>query len=136
MFIRDGLGASRRGPGPFVRAAFCARRDRLVWAAWAVVALTAFVTLFYYNNGWVQFNAQRFTLDFWPVLLIPLILRQLPESMSFLLKSDRAREIVPIAAAIDPENPPDQDTRFVDRTTRAAGAPIGRATAPRPPVGG
>ncbi len=61
-----------------------------------------------------------------PVLLIPLILRQLPESMSFLLKSDRAREIVPIAAAIDPENPPDQDTRFVDRTTRAAGAPIGQ----------
>ena len=70
----DPFGTSLLAASPFVLAAFFARRDRLVWAAWAVVALTAFVTLFYYNNGWVQFNAQRFTLDFWPVLLIPLAL--------------------------------------------------------------
>jgi hypothetical protein len=57
-----------------VLAAFFARRNRLVWAAWAVVGITAAATLFYYNNGWVQHNAQRFTLDFWPVLLIPLAL--------------------------------------------------------------
>ena len=70
----DPFGTSLLAASPFVLAAFFARRDRLVWAAWAVVALTALVTLFYYNNGWVQFNAQRFTLDFWPVLLIPLAL--------------------------------------------------------------
>ena len=70
----DPFGTSLLAASPFVLAAFFARRDRLVWAAWIVVALTAFVTLFYYNNGWVQHNAQRFTLDFWPVLLIPLAL--------------------------------------------------------------
>jgi hypothetical protein len=70
----DPFGTSLLAASPFVLAAFFARRARLVWAAWVVVALTAFVTLFYYNNGWVQVNAQRFTLDFWPVLLIPLAL--------------------------------------------------------------
>ncbi len=61
-----------------------------------------------------------------PVLLIPLILRQLPESMSFLLKAGREREIAPIAASIDPANPPAAGDRFVDRTTPIIGAPIGQ----------
>jgi hypothetical protein len=26
--------------------------------------------LLYYNNGWVQHNAQRFTLDFLPVVMV------------------------------------------------------------------
>lgn len=70
----DPFGASILAASPFVLAAFFARRNRLVWAAWAAVGITAAATLFYYNNGWVQHNAQRFTLDFWPVLLIPLAL--------------------------------------------------------------
>ena len=72
--VLDPFGASILAASPFVLAALFARRTGLVWAAWAVVGITAFVTLFYYNNGWVQANAQRFTLDFWPVLLIPLAL--------------------------------------------------------------
>lgn len=70
----DPFGTSLLAASPFVLAAFFAHRDRLVWAAWATVTITAFATLFYYNNGWVQHNAQRFTLDFWPVLLLPLAL--------------------------------------------------------------
>ncbi|MBP7964456.1 MAG: hypothetical protein KBG20_19190 [Caldilineaceae bacterium] len=70
----DPFGSGLLAASPFVLAAFFARRDRLVWTAWTVVALTLLATLFYYNNGWVQLNGQRFTLDFWPVLLVPLAL--------------------------------------------------------------
>ena len=70
----DPFGAGILAASPFVLAAFFARRDRLVWSAWATVGITVVATLFYYNNGWVQHNAQRFTLDFWPVLLVPLAL--------------------------------------------------------------
>ena len=68
----DPYGTSLLAASPFVVAAFFALRDRRVWAAWAGVLLMTFATLFYYNNGWMQVNAQRFTLDFWPLLLIPL----------------------------------------------------------------
>ena len=68
----DPYGTSLLAASPFVVAAFFAVRDRRVWAAWAGVLLMTFATLFYYNNGWMQVNAQRFTLDFWPLLLIPL----------------------------------------------------------------
>lgn len=70
----DPYGTSLLAASPFVVAAFFAVRDRRVWAAWVSVFLMAFATLFYYNNGWMQVNGQRFTLDFWPLLLIPLAL--------------------------------------------------------------
>lgn len=70
----DPYGSGILAASPFVLAAFFARRDRLVWTAWIVVTVTILATLFYYNNGWVQLNGQRFTLDFWPVLLVPLAL--------------------------------------------------------------
>ena len=70
----DHFGASILAASPFVLAALFARRDRIVRMAWATVGVTAFVMLFYYNNGWAQVNAQRFTLDFRPVLLVPLAL--------------------------------------------------------------
>ena len=70
----DPFGSGILAASPFVLAAFFARRDRLVASAWASVGIIAVATLFYYNNGWVQLNGQRFTLDFWPVLLVPLAL--------------------------------------------------------------
>jgi hypothetical protein len=70
----DPYGTSLLAASPFVVAAFFAVRDRRVWAAWVSVLLMAFATLFYYNNGWMQVNGQRFTLDFWPLLLMPLAL--------------------------------------------------------------
>jgi hypothetical protein len=60
---------------PFIFAAFLARGNRpLLMAAWASIALIIVPQLFYYNNGWIQFNAQRFTLDFWPMLFVLIVL--------------------------------------------------------------
>jgi len=70
----DPFGASLLAGSPFVIAALLAARERRIWAAWASILAMAGATIFYYNNGWVQINAQRFTLDFWPLLLIPLVL--------------------------------------------------------------
>ncbi len=70
----DPFGSGILAASPFVLAAFFAKGDRLVRVSWLVVAMTLLTTLFYYNNGWVQLNGQRFTLDFWPVLLVPLAL--------------------------------------------------------------
>jgi hypothetical protein len=56
---------------PFIFSALLARGNKaLLIAAWASIALILVPQLFYYNNGWMQFNAQRFTLDFWPVLFV------------------------------------------------------------------
>lgn len=60
---------------PFIFSAFLARGNRpLLIAAWASIALIIVPQLFYYNNGWMQYNAQRFTLDFWPVLFVLIVL--------------------------------------------------------------
>ena len=63
-----------------------------------------------------------------PVLLIPAILKGLPESMPFLIArgrpADRA-ELRRIAAALDPSNPPREGDEFVlPARDKAAGAPI------------
>jgi hypothetical protein len=67
-------GTSLLAASPFVLAAFFAPRSRLTGAAWIAIAGMIGVTLFYYNDGWVQHNAQRFTLDFWPLLLVVIAL--------------------------------------------------------------
>jgi len=68
----DRFGTSLTMASPFVFLAFWSRSKKplLLAAAWASVALTLAHILLYYNNGFVQFNAQRFTLDFMPVLII------------------------------------------------------------------
>jgi len=38
-------------------------------ATWAVLGLMILHILLYYNNGWVQINAQRFSLDFILILM-------------------------------------------------------------------
>ncbi|MFT3717475.1 MFS transporter [Pseudorhodoferax sp.] len=60
-----------------------------------------------------------------PVLLIPLILKSLPESMPFLLAKGRHEELRHIAARIDPDHPPQPGDRFtVPAHDKADGAPV------------
>jgi hypothetical protein len=67
----DPFGTSILVASPFIFSALLARGNKLLLiAAWASIALIIVPQLFYYNNGWVQYNAQRFTLDFWPVLFV------------------------------------------------------------------
>ncbi len=67
----DRFGTSLTLASPFLFVAFLARGPRLLLAgAWASVTLTLAHLLCYYNNGFVQYNAQRFTLDFMPVLIV------------------------------------------------------------------
>lgn len=69
------FGTSITIASPFIFSAFMARGNRpLLIAAWASIALIIVPQLFYYNNGWMQYNAQRFTLDFWPVLFVLIAL--------------------------------------------------------------
>jgi hypothetical protein len=67
----DPWGTSLLFASPFVFLAPLARWSRaLLWAAWIAIALPIVHSAFYYNNGFVQTNAQRFTLDFWPILIV------------------------------------------------------------------
>jgi len=41
---------------------------------WTTLGLILIAILFYHNNGWKQVNAQRFVLDFFPLILVMLTL--------------------------------------------------------------
>ncbi|WNG55310.1 glycosyl transferase family 39 [Archangium gephyra] len=70
----DGMGTSLTFASPFVFVALLSRGERaLRMAAWAMVLLALVHMLHYYNNGWVQLNAQRFSLDFLPVLWVLVV---------------------------------------------------------------
>lgn len=65
------FGTSLLAASPFVIAAFRARGDKLfIWSAWGSVVVTLITALFYHNNGYIQYNTQRFSLDFLPVLIL------------------------------------------------------------------
>jgi len=65
------FGTSILLASPFVLVALYANwRDGLVRAFAVSVLLMLGMHLLYYNNGWVQTNAQRFTLDYWPLLIV------------------------------------------------------------------
>jgi AAHS family benzoate transporter-like MFS transporter len=60
-----------------------------------------------------------------PVVLIPFILKSLPESMPFLLKQGRHDELKAIVARLDPSFLPTIEDRFVLPTTdKASSAPV------------
>ncbi|CAN5498952.1 aromatic acid/H+ symport family MFS transporter [soil metagenome] len=62
-----------------------------------------------------------------PVLLIPFILRSMPESMPFLLQRNRLDELQRLASRLDPAYRPQAGDRFaLPSAEKAAGAPIGR----------
>ncbi len=74
-FIPDPFGTSLVAASPFLFVAvFAGFKQPRLRACWAATALMACAHLLYYNNGWLQHNAQRFTLDFLPLLLVPLSL--------------------------------------------------------------
>jgi hypothetical protein len=67
----DAMGTSLTFASPFLFAAGWARGNRsLLVAGWVTVLLALTHALLYHNNGWVQVNTQRFSLDFIPVLLV------------------------------------------------------------------
>lgn len=62
-----------------------------------------------------------------PVLLIPVILKTLPESMPFLIRENRLDELKQIVARMEPSYRPDAGDRFaLPAQDRAEGAPIGK----------
>ena len=62
-----------------------------------------------------------------PVLLIPVILKTLPESMPFLIRENRFDELKQIVARMEPSYRPDAGDRFaLPAQDRAEGAPIGK----------
>lgn len=66
----DKFGTSLTMASPFLATAFFARGEGgLTRAAWLSVLLMLGSSLLYYNNGWVQMNCQRFSLDFMPILI-------------------------------------------------------------------
>lgn len=62
-----------------------------------------------------------------PVLLIPVILKSMPESMPFLIKTHQHAELQKLAARLDPTYRPGPDDRFaLPREDKAVSAPIAR----------
>ena len=63
-----------------------------------------------------------------PVVLVPFILKSLPESMPFLLKQGRHDELKAIVARLDPKLRPTAEDRFVlptaEQAGKAASAPV------------
>lgn len=64
-------GTSILFASPFLITAFYARGPKLIiTAAWVAIGLSLLHILLYFNNGYVQVNTNRFTLDFLPLLII------------------------------------------------------------------
>ena len=74
MLEYDGLsrfGVSLLAASPFIIASFRAKGEKLIiWGAWVSVLIALIAALFYHNNGYIQYNTQRFSLDFLPVLIL------------------------------------------------------------------
>ncbi|MBI3170833.1 MAG: glycosyltransferase family 39 protein [Chloroflexi bacterium] len=67
----DRFGTSLLAASPFIIAAFRAKADRLtLWSAWVAVLLSLVHALFYHNNGYIQYNMQRFSMDFMPIFIL------------------------------------------------------------------
>ena len=62
-----------------------------------------------------------------PVLLIPFILKSMPESMPFLIKENRLDELKVIVSQMSPGYRPQADDRFaLPSADKAQGAPVGK----------
>lgn len=62
-----------------------------------------------------------------PVLLIPFILKSMPESMPFLIKENRLGELKKIVSRMSPGYQPQADDRFaLPSADKAQGAPVGK----------
>jgi hypothetical protein len=71
----DPFGTAITFASPFIIYAIWARwKKSLLITAWISILIVLIGTLSYYNNGWVQYNVQRFSMDFLPVLIILIAL--------------------------------------------------------------
>jgi AAHS family benzoate transporter-like MFS transporter len=62
-----------------------------------------------------------------PVLLIPFVLKSMPESMPFLIRENRLAELKLILARMEPAYRPENSDRFqLPADDRAEGAPVGK----------
>lgn len=66
----DVNGASLFLVTPVLLLAFLAKWERQFWFGLATCAVVLGLTLFYHSNGFTQYSAQRYTLDWLPILLI------------------------------------------------------------------
>lgn len=67
----DPFGTSLVFASPFVLLAIFAKGNKsLTYSAWVTVSLSLLPILLYYGNGHVQYNTQRYSLDFLPVLTL------------------------------------------------------------------
>jgi len=66
----DANGASPFLVTPALLFAFLARWDRAFWFGLATCAVILVLTLLYHSNGYSQYSAQRYALDWLPVLMI------------------------------------------------------------------
>ena len=77
----DPNGASLLAASPFLLMAFFLPRRQTVLIGLACAGLMIGVGLFYHSNGFSQYNAQRYALDWLPVLLAFLPLRLTTERL-------------------------------------------------------
>ncbi|NOZ33491.1 MAG: hypothetical protein GXP01_10640 [Alphaproteobacteria bacterium] len=70
----DWAGTSLIAASPFVLFAFFAPSKRVVWIGAATIIAMVVPILFYHSNGFTQFNVQRYTLDWLPILFVILAL--------------------------------------------------------------
>ncbi|MBX2945162.1 MAG: glycosyltransferase family 39 protein [Cyclobacteriaceae bacterium] len=83
----DQYGTSILAASPFIIFAFKAQQEtKFKIAFWSTIVLILSSILLYHNNGWMQVNTQRFSLDFFPALLI-LIALSYPVVPKWLFKS-------------------------------------------------
>ncbi|MBX2966269.1 MAG: glycosyltransferase family 39 protein [Cyclobacteriaceae bacterium] len=67
----DQYGTSILAASPYVIFSYKAQEDlRFKIALWSTILLIVLSILLYHNNGWMQVNTQRFSLDFFPALII------------------------------------------------------------------
>ncbi|TVR05978.1 MAG: hypothetical protein EA385_16900, partial [Salinarimonadaceae bacterium] len=66
----DVNGASPFLVAPALLFAFLAPWDRRFWLGLATVLIIMAPTLFYHSNGFSQFSAQRYALDWLPILIV------------------------------------------------------------------
>lgn len=66
----DRWGTSLFAASPFVFLALLAPFRQENFVGYVVILLIAGVTIFYHSNGYSQINAQRYTLDWLPILMV------------------------------------------------------------------
>ena len=70
----DAGGTSILAASPFILLAFFAPMRRDVVVGLICAAVIVGITLFYHSNGYTQYNVQRYTLDWLPVIFMALAL--------------------------------------------------------------